>query len=457
MKTKTKTKTKTRTYVIGHANPDTDSIAAAMGYAWLLDQLRDEEVIAARAGSINAQSTWALERLDLRPPVLLTDASPMFGAVTRRLDTVTPDDPLGEAWAVARRTGTVAPVVDSDDKPRGMVTGQSLFNMLGEVVGPRPGPKAETTLAQLFAIPALEAADTEVPCFERSARIRDGLRKVLREERDDFFVTDDQGRYVGVCRKPDLLEPPRINLVLVDHNEMGQSIGGLDEAVLLEVLDHHRLDNPPTRMPICFHVDPVGSTSTLVAERIEDSGLGAPAPLAGILLAGLLSDTLIFTSPTATDRDRRAAERLGRWALVSGGPLAGETVESFGQALLAAGADISNRDPDDVVSADLKTYEEGKLSFGVAQAEVTDIDVLADRLAPLQEALERLRGARGLDFAALLVTDVVRGTSRLLLQGAPAALDELPYPRLPDGTLEARDVVSRKRQLLPALLSCLEG
>jgi manganese-dependent inorganic pyrophosphatase len=448
---------KTKTYVIGHANPDTDSIAAAMGYAWLLDQQRDDEVIAARAGSVNAQSTWALQRLDLKPPVLMTDVAPVFGAVARRLDTVAPDDPLGEAWAVARRTGTVAPVVDGDDRPRGMVTGQSLFNMLGEVVGPRPGAKAETTLAQLFAIPALEAADTEVPSFAHNARIRDGLRKVLREERDDFFVTDDQGRYLGVCRKPDLLEPPRINMVLVDHNEMGQSIGGLDEAMLLEVLDHHRLDNPPTRMPIRFHVDPVGSTSTLVTERIEDSGLSAPAPVAGMLLAGLLSDTLILTSPTTTDRDRRAAERLGRWALVTGGPLAGETVESFGEALLAAGADISNRDPDDVVSADLKTYEGGGLRFGVAQAEVTDLAALHDRLDLLQDALERLRLGRGLDFAALLVTDVVRGTSQLLLQGAPPALDELPYPRLPDSTLEARDVVSRKRQLLPALLSCLEG
>lgn len=446
----------TRIHVIGHANPDTDAVASAMGYAWLLDRQRDEQVSAARAGAINTQTRWVLERLGLEPPPLLTDAAPLFGAVAQRLDAARPDDPLSAAWAIARRTGTVAPVVDADGRPRGLVTGQSLFTLLGERVGLHP-EQCPTTLAEIFATPTLEAADTEAVTFRAHARIRDGLRRVLREEQDDFIVVDDDGRYVGVCRKPDLLDPPRIAVVLVDHNETGQSIGGLEEAVLLEVLDHHRLDNPPTRLPIRFHIDPVGSTSTLVTERYEEAGLGAPPALAGLLLAGVLSDTLIFASPTATPRDRKAAERLGRWAFVSDGPLAGETIEGFGAALLAAGADLANRDPDEVVSADLKSYQCGELRFGVAQAEVTDLAALTERLAALKSALSALRTRRGDDFGALLVTDVVRGSSRLLLDNPPPALEELPYPTLEDGTLDARGVVSRKKQLLPALLTCLEG
>jgi manganese-dependent inorganic pyrophosphatase len=151
---------------------------------------------------------------------------------------------------------------------------------------------------------------------------------------------------------------------------------------LIEILDHHRLGNMPTHTPIRFSVDVVGSTSTLVSERIEDAGLSAPPATAGLLLAGLLSDTLILTSPTTTDRDCRAAERLGRWAFIKNGPLAGETVQTYGRQVLDAGTGLSTRAPEEIVSTDLKTYEAGGYNFAVAQAEVTDLRQLDDtRLA----------------------------------------------------------------------------
>jgi manganese-dependent inorganic pyrophosphatase len=123
-------------------------------------------------------------------------------------------------------------------------------------------------------------------------------------------VVDEDGRYRGICRQRDALNPPRLNIILVDHNEPGQALGALNEANLIEILDHHRLGNPPTNTPIRFTVDTVGSTSTLVCEHIAEAGLSAPPPLAGLLLAGLLSDTLVLTSPTTTPRDHKAAERL---------------------------------------------------------------------------------------------------------------------------------------------------
>jgi manganese-dependent inorganic pyrophosphatase len=201
----------------------------------------------------------------------------------------------------------------------------------------------------------------------------------------------------------------------------------------------------------------VGSTSTLVAERIQESGLSAPPTQAGLLLAGMLSDTLILASPTTTDRDRRTAEVLARWAFVGGGPLAGETIDSFGRELLQAGAGLVSRDPEAVVNGDLKVYEEGRQKFAISQVEVTDHLELADHLEGLRGALETLRKEHGLDFAMLMITDVVAGSSRLVLQSAPPALDELPFPHLPDGTLDAKGVVSRKKQLLPTVLALLEG
>ena len=178
---------------------------------------------------------------------------------------------------------------------------------------------------------------------------------------------------MGVCRQRDVLNPPRLQVILVDHNESRQALAHLEDADLLEILDHHRLGNPSTHVPIRFKVDIVGSTSTLVSEQIEEAGLAAPPQIAGMLLSGLLSDTLILTSPTTTDRDKKAAERLGRWAFVKSGPLAGETVQSYGEQVVSAGAGLSSRDPGDVVSSDLKAYEAGNYRFANAQAEVTDL------------------------------------------------------------------------------------
>ena len=153
------------------------------------------------------------------------------------------------------------------------------------------------------------------------------IHRILREEYNEFLVVDDKGLYLGVTRQRDVLNPPRIKVILVDHNEPGQALGALEEAELVEILDHHRLGNHSTHIPIRFTVDIVGSTSTLISERIEDAGLSAPPALAGMLLAGLLSDTLILTSPTTTSRDHQAADRLGRWAFKRPGPLAGESIE----------------------------------------------------------------------------------------------------------------------------------
>ncbi len=441
-------------YVVGHINPDTDSIASAMGYAWLRRERDGEDTIAARAGALNAQTAWVLKALNLDAPTLLTDASPRFGSVMRRLDTIRPDSQLGAAWILASKTGGIAPVVGEDGMPYGIINGLSLFKYFTETLGPRPG---DTTVREMMSEPCKDATDTDIPKFSANTHIRDVLNRLLRDEHNDYWVVDENGAYVGIAHQREVINPPRLKVILVDHNEPRQAIAALEEAELLEILDHHRLGNPHTHQPIRFTVDIVGSTSTLVAEQTAEAGLSMPPALAGMLLAGLLSDTLILTSPTTTPRDHAAAEKLSRWAFVGGSPLKGETVESYGKAVLSAGAGLSNRDPKEVVSTDIKTFEGGGFKFAVAQVEVTDILQLTEHLDPLQHALDDLRDKRGLDFAMLLVTDVVRGTSRLLTcSDALSILNDLPYPPLPDRTRDAKGVVSRKKQLLPAVLGLLE-
>ena len=153
-------------YVVGHVNPDTDSIASAMGYAWLLQDL-GQYAIAARAGQLNPQTTWVLNHLNLEPPMLLNDASPRFATIAHRLNTTSPEKPLREAWAIANKTGGVAPVVDSEGKPFGLVTVLSLFDFLSRTVGSHPR-REETRIGDLMDIPSAEACDREAPQFQLS-------------------------------------------------------------------------------------------------------------------------------------------------------------------------------------------------------------------------------------------------------------------------------------------------
>lgn len=441
-------------HVIGHLNPDTDAIASAMGYAWLLRERDGTNAIAARAGALNTQTTWVLKTVGLEGPRLVADASPRFERIARTLPPILPERPLREAWSVAAGGHSAAPVVGADGLPLGLVSGDSVFRFLSQQMDDRIDLD-NVSVARILAVPCSSAMDKDVPRFPLTMRVRDGRARVVREERDDFIVTRDDGTYFGLCRTPDVLNPPRMRLILVDHNEPGQALGALEEADLVEVLDHHRLGNSPTNLPIPFTVDPVGSTSTLVAERILAAGKKPPAPIAALLLAGLLSDTLILRSPTTTPRDRVAADRLENWGLKA--PIMDfHTFQDFGEAVLAAGAGLAVRTMEAILNTDLKIYEGGNMTFGIAQVEVANLHELEGRLAEITDGLHTLAETRGLGLAVLMVTDVVRGTSRLVLAGQQmAVLDELPYQRLPDGTLNAPDVVSRKKQLLPAILGLL--
>jgi manganese-dependent inorganic pyrophosphatase len=441
-------------YVIGHLNPDTDAIASAVGYAWLLRERDHQNAIAARAGAVNPQTTWVLKTVGLDVPPYLADASPRFERIARTLPPILPERPLREAWAVAAAGHSAAPIIEANGLPIGLITGNSVFGFFSRQLEEKLDLD-NVSVARVLSVPCREATDTEVPRFPMSMRIADGRSRVVRDERDDFLVTHEDGTYFGICRSPDVLSPPRMQIVLVDHNETSQAIAALGEADLIEVLDHHRLGNPPTKTPIPFTVDPVGSTSTLVSERIAGAEMTPPAGIAGLLLAGLLSDTLILRSPTTTARDHSAAKRLAGWAL-GPGRLTYDTYRAYGEAVLAAGAGLAVRDINSIVNSDLKVYEGGGVKFGVAQVEVAAWHELVDRLEEIRAGLEGLCRARGLELAVLMVTDIVRGASRLVLAGHIQRLSDLPYTRLPDGTLDAPDVVSRKKQLLPAILGLLE-
>ena len=269
------------------------------------------------------------------------------------------------------------------------------------------------------------------------------------------MVVDGAGGYVGICTRADMMQPPRMKLILVDHNEAGQAVSGLLDADLLEVLDHHRLGTINTTIPISFHVDTVGSCSTLVSERMRIARLTPPPEVAGMLLSGLLSDTLVFKSPTTTPRDRGSAMWLAWHAF--GVDDAEQSMLVYGEALLRAGADISNRSAQDMVTADFKEFEAGAVKFGVAQVEVTTFNVVLDRMGEIRAALHTLQEHRGLNFAALMITDIVMNNSLLVCVGEARYYERLPFSRKGDAIYDMPGVVSRKKQLLPTMLGMLQG
>ncbi|HEY3288628.1 MAG TPA: DHHA2 domain-containing protein, partial [Anaerolineae bacterium] len=263
------------------------------------------------------------------------------------------------------------------------------------------------------------------------------------------------GKYQGICTRADMLHPPRTRLILVDHNEASQAVSGLSESDVLEVLDHHRLATINTTIPIAFHIDTVGSCSTLVAERMRMARLTPPPGIAGMLLSGLLADTLIFTSPTTTQRDRAS----GTWlAWMTFGVDDAETgMQEYGMQLLRAGADLSGRSAEEIVSADCKVFDSGPVHFTVSQVEVTNFQVIVERLGDVRQALNVLRDQRKGDFAVLMVTDIIQNNSILVGVGNGRYLDGLPYARKGDGWWDLPGVVSRKKQLLPTILGMLQG
>lgn len=441
------------TLVIGHRNPDTDAIASAVGYAWVLNAIGPERHVAGRAGEVNAQTDFVLSHFGVEPPPLVSDVWARVGDVAERVEPLRQGQSVLSAIQSIAQTARPAPVLAEDSTPVGLISGAGLFSKLAE-------PLSSTSvlaLAHVLSHPVEDTVDKNGVILSATEPIRNVIGQALRADQDEFLVVNSEGRYAGIVRKSALLAPPRRNLIIVDHNEVEQGVPGLQEMELIEVLDHHRIGALLTTMPIRFVVEPVGCCSTLVFERAQDHGLAFPAPIAGLLMAAILSDTLVFRSPTTTPRDRQAAEALAVMAgfpQVEGSPLA--AIEEFGAKMLDAGAGMSGRSAHEIITADIKYYQARNFHAGIAQVETANMREIAVRLEELRGALEDLAAARGLALAMLMVTDVVRGNSRLIVVGEKRLVAALPYARLDDDTLDAPGIVSRKKQLLPTVLAAIE-
>ena len=281
------------------------------------------------------------------------------------------------------------------------------------------------------------------------ARLSEIRRKISTLADSALVVLDEGGTLAGVLSKSDVLKPIQTRLVLVDHNEITQAVIGADEVQITEIIDHHRLGPVTTPGPILFINEPVGSTCTIVADLFRAGGLVPGRDNAGVMMSGLISDTLHLNSPTSTPKD---AEIL---AWLAG--IAGEEPRALAEAIFSSGSVIQASTTEAVLLSDHKVYEEEGVRFAVSQVEELGFANFWGRAKSITASLEDLRRKEGFFFAALLVTDINSQNSLLLVKGDPELIERISYSHVEkDEIFDLPGIVSRKKQLIPYLTSLLK-
>jgi manganese-dependent inorganic pyrophosphatase len=535
-------------YVTGHRNPDTDSIAAAIGYAELKGRLDPHnDYRAARLGQCNAQTSWVLERSGAPAPEFLPHIMLRVRDVMRTAFPITrEDEPIRHAGLAMSRTNLeLTPIVDDDGGLVGIVSERALARRyiresretstledapthVSAIVDVLQGNLVSGEDRELAGRVWVHSMDLSTPSGISEGDVvvvgnRDDAQRLVIElgaallvvsngvapsdsvlelagehgtpiivspldtyvsarmitlaapcrafmEKDPLTVPTDylladvseqikeihygaavavdaQGHPVGLITRGDLVAPPRRRVILVDHAEQAQSAPGIEQAEIVEILDHHHIGSIETRVPVTATFDPVGSTATLVVERFRNNGLEPSHATATALLGAVMSDTVILNSPTTTERDHAVVGYLERVLALDG--------EEFGREMFEATADVSEVAAEEIISRDAKRYElRNGQEISIAQIEVVGKGLL-DREPELLEAMKRERENKDLALYALMVTDVLSKGTDLLIAGDTNAVARAFDKPANDGVIELPGVMSRKKEVAPTLLQAL--
>jgi manganese-dependent inorganic pyrophosphatase len=292
-----------------------------------------------------------------------------------------------------------------------------------------------------------EVMETDVLVVEPDTLLTEASEDLFASPHREAPVVDTAGRLVGLLTRTSVARATRRRVILVDHNEIAQSADGVEEASVIEIIDHHRIGDVQTAAPIAFTGRPVGATATIVAERFRDFDMDPPSPMAGLLLAAVLTDTVLLKSPTTTDADREVVEWLS--GLVGVDPI------EFGLEMFRARATGAEFSPEYVVARDLKEYRIRETRVAIGQVETVDADeVLAHREA-LTAYMEEFARLRGYDTLLLMVTDVVREGSELLVVGKRRLVEKAFGVDLAGGSAWFDGMLSRKKQVAPQLVESI--
>lgn len=539
--------------VVGHKNPDTDSICAAIAYANLKSQIDDSmDYVPMRAGSVSAETKFVLDYFKADTPKLLRDVGTQMKDIhMRKTEGVSSHISMKRAWEMMKILNVVTlPVVNKRNKLEGLiVTGdiaksymdvydnsilsrartqyKNIIDTLegtivagnehgyfirGKVVVGVGTPEVLDSLveeddlviigdreeAQLICIESncsclivtngfeitsevIEAANARdvviistpydtftasrlinqsIPIkyfmtkenivhFDMDDYVNDVRDIVAKIRHRDFPIVDENQNYVGMFSRRNLMNARKKQVILVDHNEKSQAVANIDEADILEIIDHHRIGSLETMSPVYFRNQPLGCTGTIIYQMYQEKGVEVTSQMAGLMCAAILSDTLVFRSPTCTAIDRAAAQQLAA--------IAGIDVTDFARKMFEAGSDFSNKTEDEILNQDFKIFHSGDYTFGVSQISAlarTELDKVQTRVLPL---LEKMLVEKKLDMYFVMLTDILEESTYLIYIGDEAqsiAAAAFNQQQSPDG-LMLKGVVSRKKQLIPELINAI--
>ena len=540
--------------VIGHRNPDTDSICSAIAYAELKNKTSDLVCEARRAGKMNQETEFVLKKFGVTPPRMCTDVNPKIRDVDyREIPGIPGSTSLRKAWEVMRdQKIDTLPVTDPDNELEGVITVKdiatanmdlfdtgilaksctsyrNILETLGATmvvgsedaacttghirIGTATPEMLENSMekgdiviltnryeSQLCAIEKEAsliiicngakvgrtiqriAEETGVaimtaPCdtyaagklisqcapisyymtrqdiikFTLVTPVADVTRVMAKVRHRYFPILDEEGKYCGMISRRNIINLRKRRIILVDHNEATQAVEGFEQAEILEIIDHHRIGSLETTGPVYFRNVPVGCTATILYQMYQEQGLTPSREIAGLLLSAILSDTLVFRSPTSTPQDEAAAKALAA--------LAGEDIQSYAEQMFEAGADLTGRTAEDVFSSDFKAFSRGDVKFGVGQSTYMTDKSRAAAEALVQPFLPDASRREGLPLIFYMFTDMKTQSTDLMFYGHNA--EEIirdAFHVEPEGNIaKLPGVVSRKKQLIPPLLAALQA
>jgi manganese-dependent inorganic pyrophosphatase len=311
-----------------------------------------------------------------------------------------------------------------------------------------PFDTSSTAMLIIYSAPVGTLGDDSVPLAHLNDTVRSLRAPLSKAPSRCLPVADDEGKIAGVIFEGDLIKEPNVEVIMVDHNEPSQAIEGIENYKILEVIDHHRLGNLSTRYPITFINRVVGATCTIITNLYREQKVPLEKGVASILLCGILADTLVLQSATTTDTDRETAEYLSS--------ITGLDIKKLGQDLQSAANQVNSLPAGELINMDMKEYTEKGVSFTVSQVETDNPGALVERRDEIESALEKSRAAKDLLFSALLVTDVTVLDSLLFVAGKKSFTSHINFPISEPGIYMLKEVVSRKKQLMPLLAELVD-
>ncbi len=448
--------------VVGHKNPDNDAICSAVGYAFMKNTLAEREAKEGkevydfrpvRLGPLPPETAWVLEENGIESPELINH-------IRARISDVMTKDPISinynatllEAGRLLRQNDIRSLVVTDDDGLyMGIISTREIANRYicsTDILTDDGSNESEVAndLMKSLGQSIGDLIETDVMIFDADDLLKESIEDLMARSLREGIVLDENGKAIGIVTRTDVTVTPKRKIILVDHNESRQSVSGIEDADVIEIIDHHRIADVTTADPIKFINMPVGSTSTVVVMECDRLNVEIPPAIASILLSAIMTDTVMLKSPTTTDYDRVISEKLGEIAQV-------EPIE-FGLEIFRKRGGEADMPIKKLVEHDSKEFQLGDGTVFIAQHETVDLPIVMKREAEIREHMRSLVETQGYEFALLMVTDIMAEGSQFICEGNTRLIDRaFGIECNPDGGNWMPGILSRKKQVAAKLLA----